>query len=336
MSTVKKAALKLAQENPEFRRALLRELKAATPPKLAESGQSLNPVHNALKLRHANHGSVPRFKTYDEVTAWVAAKVKEYGGKNKFFSSPEYRQAHPVINKLYKEVKRKYDEKKQSEGAAAMEAAGVSYGDRVRYQFVGPFLQIQTLTGKVIRRKGVPYVRLNEPVSTTKGLRKEVRWHKEFRRMGSQKPPRKLPPETPLQKAVWNAWDYLDGVDKIPETKALLFVLGGIEGEALISDEVDTIPGFMKLPEKIGRAVKLLEKQTRSWRSAYNLSVEGKITLDERRLVQDLTNTRKILATIHKDLETLKRTFTSYDMGPTLDLLRKTDQAFQQAIRSAK
>lgn len=92
----------------------------------------------------------------------------------------------------------------------------------------------------------------------------------------------------------------------------------------------------MKLPEKIGRAVKLLERQTRKWRAAYNLAVEGKVPLDESRLVQDLNNTRKILAKIHKDLETLKRTFTSYDMAPTLNLLRKTDQALQQAIRSAK
>ena len=53
----------------------------------------------------------PRFKSLDEANAWIASKIKEYGGKNKFLSSPEYKEAYPAIRKLHQSVKTKHEQK---------------------------------------------------------------------------------------------------------------------------------------------------------------------------------------------------------------------------------
>lgn len=42
------------------------------------------------------------FNSYSEATSWINSKAKEYGSKNKFYASDEYREAYPEIVKAFK------------------------------------------------------------------------------------------------------------------------------------------------------------------------------------------------------------------------------------------
>lgn len=46
------------------------------------------------------------FKSMEEVQDWIRKKSKEYGSKNKFLSSKEYRDVYPEIKKLYSKKSR--------------------------------------------------------------------------------------------------------------------------------------------------------------------------------------------------------------------------------------
>lgn len=114
-----------------------------------------------------------RFLDYDHALEWVAEKTKEYGGKNKFMSSPEYKEAYQEIDELYREVKKETSAKRVKQ----MEDHGLKYGDQVRYsQLALMFGGVVVLNGQLVERRGIPYVRLDQQ---TMG-RREVRWHPGF------------------------------------------------------------------------------------------------------------------------------------------------------------
>ena len=119
-------------------------------------------------------GSPVSFTTFDEAQAWIDAKAKEYGGKNKFLASEEYKEVNPVIQKLYAQMIDKY----RAGAEQAMQEVGVTFGDRVRWDYVTPF-GVTEYTGKIVSRNGVPYVKFDEGLTTTTG-EKSARWHKGF------------------------------------------------------------------------------------------------------------------------------------------------------------
>ena len=116
----------------------------------------------------------PRFPSYDDAQEWIKSKSKEYKSKNDFLASQEYRDALPDINALFKVEKADYSKKAKE----AMRESGVKIGDRVVYDYVTP-IGVETYSGQILDRKGVPFVRFDNGQKTMSG-KQSVRWHKGF------------------------------------------------------------------------------------------------------------------------------------------------------------
>lgn len=109
-------------------------------------------------------------KTYREALEWIENKSKEYGSKNKFFTSQEYRDRYTEINKLYLESLINISNK----GKEAMIEVGAKEGQRVYYDVIGSFGHVEQQEGIIkFDKKGIPRVKL------TTG--KTVKWHKGFK-----------------------------------------------------------------------------------------------------------------------------------------------------------
>jgi hypothetical protein len=111
-------------------------------------------------------------KTYAEAVEWIENKAKEYGGKNKFFSSEEYRNKYTEINDLY--IKSLIDVSKR--GKEAMTEVGAKEGQRVYYDKVGFWGEVEHQEGILkFDRNGVPKVKLD--------FGRTIKWHRGFRRL---------------------------------------------------------------------------------------------------------------------------------------------------------
>lgn len=109
-------------------------------------------------------------KTYEEALEWIEERSREYGGKNKFFASCEYREKYPEIERLHKEAMGKHSGKAQN----AMCSVDARPGDRVYYDVVGSWAHIKKQEGTIfIDKTGVPKVKLDSG--------KSVKWHKGFK-----------------------------------------------------------------------------------------------------------------------------------------------------------
>ena len=115
------------------------------------------------------------FADYSEALQWVEQKAKNFKSVNEFYSSNEYKSAYPLIRKMY-EVEQAAFVKK---GMAELKKAGLKIGDKVTYDFVSPYFNVEEYTGKIIVRMGIPYVQLDAGQTTMSG-KKSVRWHKGF------------------------------------------------------------------------------------------------------------------------------------------------------------
>ena len=108
------------------------------------------------------------FATYAEATEWIKAKAESQG--KAFYTTPEYKNAYPEIQRLWQE---------ENNGLAitakkAMSEVGVKFGDTVEYVPLGN-LPGQVLSGKITNVNGIPYVKLDQQHVIDK---KRVRWHK--------------------------------------------------------------------------------------------------------------------------------------------------------------
>ena len=131
--------------------------------------KALKHQKNALKSKAKGISNIP-FNSYEAALKWIDAKSKEYGGKGQFLASEEYQSMYPKIKKLYdKEQKEHGDESLQ-----ALKEVNQNYGDRVFYDFVSPFGYVESYRGTIVKRSGVPYVRLDEKISG----RRFLKWHK--------------------------------------------------------------------------------------------------------------------------------------------------------------
>lgn len=123
--------------------------------------------------------SKPRFSTYAEALDWIEQKTREYGGKGKFTSSQEYKEAWPEIDELYKREK-KAKPSKATYTDADLEKAGLSYGDRVEMTFFGLMMTQAKATGVLVKRGGKPQVKLDSPLTVGKNgrltNRKFIEW----------------------------------------------------------------------------------------------------------------------------------------------------------------
>lgn len=113
------------------------------------------------------------FVDYEGAKDWIEKKSAEYQDRNKFLASREYKDAYPVIRRLFETEQANWSQKAKQ----AMSESSVSYGDKVQYGSPGPFMTPISLEGTIVERKGVPWVQL-DPVSAQQVNRSRVRWHK--------------------------------------------------------------------------------------------------------------------------------------------------------------
>ena len=148
----------------------------------------------------------------------------------------------------------------------------------------------------------------------------------------------KIRPETPIQKAVWNAWDHLEGVEKINDRKSFAALAGSVGLSALTADE-DT-PGLYSIGDTIEKATGAIERKSRSWRMAYNLGLEGKIEVDNKRLAKDLTVTlrgvRRVQALLVKLIQRAQDPYLLGDARAALKVTGETAKAFDAAVKLAQ
>jgi len=104
---------------------------------------------------------VPDFKDYADSLEWVKNKSKEYGGRNKFLSSAEFKNAETRINELYRETK-----KKQKSGYKIPN--GFKVGMRVKKTVAGMFMSNDTVHGVCKMYKGKAMVKLDNEMLISK------------------------------------------------------------------------------------------------------------------------------------------------------------------------
>jgi len=148
----------------------------------------------------------------------------------------------------------------------------------------------------------------------------------------------KRSPETPLQKAIWAAWVLFDGPRG---SKDYLRAVGDAAGSVVISDEALDDPKLYDLGNKVDKATTAMEKQSRSWRSAYNLSLEGKVELDGPRVGRDLDKTLAKMRLVHKILvklgtQKIDDPHFKREIKDAITQSAKTQEGFEKAVAQAK
>lgn len=99
--------------------------------------------------------------------------IKYFRGKPKsFYTTPEYKAIYPYLQKIHKRSMSFF----KKAGEVAMKSAGIEYGDTVHYDHADLLFGVNRMEGIVIKRNGVPYVKLTR--GRTSDGRKQVMWHK--------------------------------------------------------------------------------------------------------------------------------------------------------------
>lgn len=133
------------------------------------TGKALKHSRNALKDKSKDTSNIP-FNSYEAALKWIDIKSKEYGGKGQFLASEEYRLMYPKIKNLYGKEQKEHT----SDSSQALKEVNHNYGDRVFYDFVSTFGYIESYRGTIVKRSGVPFVKLDEKISG----RRFLKWHK--------------------------------------------------------------------------------------------------------------------------------------------------------------
>ena len=132
--------------------------------------------------------------TIADVENLISEKSKQYGSKNAFLASDEYKTLYPQVEKIYKEAKGEFVGK----ATKAMEESGVKVGDRVSTLAQG-FAGGTSVNGTIIMRNGVPYVKLDSSQMTSQGYRKQIQWNKGWK---LSQPTVGEPPIKPITPAI--------------------------------------------------------------------------------------------------------------------------------------
>ena len=131
---------------------------------------------NNPDIRFGGGGGV--FTSYDDAIKWMEEQSKKYKSKGAFYGSDEYKQAYPVIQKLYKEEKDIFGKK----GQEIMLGEGLNFGDSVFYDSISPFGLSENYSGIIVNRDGVPYIKLVEGQKTMSG-KKSLIWNKAWKKI---------------------------------------------------------------------------------------------------------------------------------------------------------
>ena len=151
--------------------------------------------------------------------------------------------------------------------------------------------------------------------------------------------------DSPLQDAIWEAWDHLQGTDKIKEydsVYATITSFGSAVYAYMDNDGGDIEDRVDRLTLRSGR----IDRQSRSWRSTYNLWREGKIEVDLDSLASNMEKTLKALLGSKTEMDriamqvkklhpaTWSEAKAAY--GRAANRLQAAIEAFSKAISMAK
>ena len=391
MSKINKAILKVAQENPEFRRELLAELKAArsTTPLIEMKYYDLGDFGGTMRsletwvlevggatwrikddLKRAKLRWDPRTKTWGLRTTLYAARQFGRPGQThariRKQQEAAYRMLKPVIkaeNEIIKAENKSVTGPEQKLTLREL-VTSVRRDGRIRKSLADNYgIQMEyDLKGRYSRAGDEPQIFFAGETFPIKDVLKKFgfRWESskkawkipmmEYEAVKKQLIPalmRELSslsrtaasrrPETPLEKAVWNAWDYMQGTQRF--RKGFLDLAQGVGLSTGGSEDLKVY----KLGDKIEKAAVRLEKQSRGWRSAYNLSLEGKIELDGKRLAKDMEKTLRGMNTLYRDIKRLDtmsygsdiRDLLEDEIKEALTFFPGTVKSFQNAIKLA-
>jgi len=148
--------------------------------------------------------------------------------------------------------------------------------------------------------------------------------------------------ETPAEIAIWGAWDAFQGVDKVREYDSFDSACEAFFLSVSMEDDLYETP-FFRLAEKTLRKVRGLDRQSRSWRSAYNLWESHDI--DMTRLVRDLQATLDAVKKVEEHLATMGRiqrefpdvwNSIDHEHGKATSAAITTKAAFTHAIKAVK
>lgn len=144
-------------------------------------------------------------------------------------------------------------------------------------------------------------------------------------------------------QAIWDAWDQLQGTEKVRDSDSFESRADGLFLTVSIVDELYNTK-YGRSAEKMISKLQSLERQTRSWRSAYNLWSEGH-QIDLKRLAGDLNKTltsvkaiagaialmgqvQRVLPAVWDEIE--------YDYNKAVESAKATVAAFEKAVLMAK
>ena len=141
--------------------------------------------------------------------------------------------------------------------------------------------------------------------------------------------------DTPLEAAIWNAWDFYQGTEKVREYDSFLKKAEAVGLSAAIAYEEDA--KIESLGNKIINTSKRAERYSKIWRGAYNLSREGKIELDGKRLAKDMGKTLASIENIKGHMLKIKALtkddLLSSEVEDGLKSANSTIKAFEAAIK---
>lgn len=117
-------------------------------------------------------------ETIEDIKSLILAKTKEYGSKNEYLSSEEYKAIYPQIEAIYNKQKSNTNEAKMKD----LEKAGLKVGDKVKTVITQGFGAGTSVTGKIVLMQGYPYVDMDGKQMTSSGYKKKVPWSKNWRK----------------------------------------------------------------------------------------------------------------------------------------------------------
>jgi hypothetical protein len=135
---------------------------------------------------------------------------------------------------------------------------------------------------------------------------------------------------------IWTAWDQFQGTENVRETDSFESVAFSLAQGLDIDAEYQS--KAQKAGEAAEKALKTLDKQSRKWRSAYNLWREGRVSIDKARLAKDMKDSMKKMSAIFTKLDRVKRQADVKDYADEFRKLQSvyaaTRNAFANAVRA--
>lgn len=146
--------------------------------------------------------------------------------------------------------------------------------------------------------------------------------------------------KTPLQHAIWHAWDTFAGVTRASESASWLTKAGYAASSIQADEASDNNERLYLMARKTAWRVPKVNTQSRGWRSLYNLSLEGKVDLSSSRVKEYLQKTLDDIQAVKKSFLTMKpmvqgAEFLGQEVEEAIEASDIAIKAFQAAIRLA-